>query len=98
MPTPDPAKRPIRCPWTSGSTVSKTDTPVDSRGPSRARFIGSGAACRSAAAAAPWRKGRPSIGAPKASTTRPIQLSHGLRPGSGTSATESPSPIPSDGP
>ena len=78
FPTPEPAKSPIRWPRTSGSSVSKTATPVDSRSPSRRRVAAAGGGARSSAAdrhrasAAGHR-----AGCPTGSMMRPSQLLSG---------------------
>ena len=44
FPTPEPAKRPMRCPCTIGKTVSKAARPVSSRRPNPRRSVGGGGA------------------------------------------------------
>ena len=94
---PEPAKTPMRWPRASGSTVSKTQSPVASRGPRPLRVAGAGGARRSVALAAPGASGRPSSGWPKASTIRPTQLSAGCTPAGPSRVAASPTAAPSSG-
>ena len=95
LPTPEPAKSPMRWPCTNGSSVSNTATPVLILGPSLRRDAAGGAAARKGRAWGPRSSGRPSSGWPKGSMMRPIQLSSGARSFIPSSRTSSPTRIPS---
>ena len=98
LPTPEPANSPMRWPRASGSSVSNTASPVGSRAPIARRCAAGGGLRRSGARRGPSASGRPSIGWPKASTTRPIHARLGLTPSSGSSHARSPTATPSPEP
>ncbi|GAA6175832.1 hypothetical protein NBRC116593_17510 [Sulfitobacter pacificus] len=62
MPTPEPAKRPIRWPFTKGNNVLVTAIPVLSRAPNARRFAASGGAQRKGRTRGPRNRGKPSSG------------------------------------
>ena len=96
LPTPDPAKRPIRWPRTRGSSVSNTATPVASRSPSRRRAgRGGGSGPQGARDAARAAGGGRPRAARTGSMIRPIQLSSGAISALPRSSTRSPIAIPS---
>ena len=97
LPTPEPAKTPMRWPRATGRTVSKSADPVASRAPSPLRVAGAGGARRSVALAAPGVSGRPSSGWPKASTIRPTQEGSGWTPATPSRVAASPTAAPSIG-
>src|SRR3546814_2036037 len=77
LPTPDPAKMPMRCPRQRGAKTSIVRTPVSIFPPTRLRAkAGGGVAHR--LRAGPGESGPlPSSGRPAASTTRPSQADEG---------------------
>ena len=95
LPTPDPAKSPIRCPRTRGRKVSKTASPVSSRGPRARRAVADGGSATSGRGQPPAISGRPSSGAPSGSITRPSQDGSGAMTGGPTWRTGAPSRTPS---
>ena len=71
LPTPEPAKRPTRCPSPSVSSPSSTRTPVASGRDDRSRSSAPGGSAIDRARASPSIAGPPSSGRPSPSTTRP---------------------------
>ena len=71
LPTPEPAKTPMRWPRPTGVNASRTRTPSGSRVVMRPRASGDGASTSTSPHAVTGGAGRPSSGAPVGSTTRP---------------------------
>ena len=96
MPTPEPAKMPMRWPWQQGVNRSSARTPRSSRGPRpRRRSAATPAAPGSGRPRPRGSGGPPSSGRPKGSSTRPRQPRPGRSGPSRAERTRAPKPMPS---
>jgi hypothetical protein len=92
LPTPEPAKMPMRCPRQQVRKVLSARTPRSSGAPTRRRAWAGGGALRKGAGEGPGGSGPlPSTGSPMALTTRPSQPAEG-RTAAGTEVTTAPQP------